>query len=89
MWRAWNLPLLSLQQEKLENLKTSDFSWFYYGNEDAGETTILKPWVGNEFIKENKHWGFSSGPVVENPPANAEDTGSVPALGSSHVPRGN
>ena len=88
MWRAWNLSLLSLQQEKLDNLKTRGFSWLYYGNEDAGETTILKPWVENEFIKESKHGGFPGGPVIENPPANAGDTGSIPVPGSSHVPQG-
>ena len=33
--------------------------------------------------------GFPGGPVVKNPPANAGDTGSIPALGRSHVPRDN
>ena len=27
--------------------------------------------------------------VVKNPPANAEDTGSTPGPGRSHMPRGN
>ena len=31
--------------------------------------------------------GFLGGAVVENPPANAEDTGSSPGLGRSHMPR--
>ena len=31
--------------------------------------------------------GFPGGTVVENPPANAEDTGSSPGLGRSHMPR--
>ena len=31
--------------------------------------------------------GFPGGAVVENLPANAEDTGSSPGLGSSHMPR--
>ena len=35
-----------------------------------------------------KHlWGFPGGAVVENPPANAGDTGSSPGLGRSHMPR--
>ena len=33
--------------------------------------------------------GSPGGPVVKNPPANAGDTGSIPALGRSHVPRDN
>ena len=35
------------------------------------------------------HRGFPGGAVVENPPANAEDTGSSPGLGRSHMPRSN
>ena len=31
--------------------------------------------------------GFPGGTVVENPPANAGDTGSSPGLGRSHMPR--
>ena len=31
--------------------------------------------------------GFPGGAVVKNPPANAEDTGSSPGLGGSHMPR--
>ena len=30
---------------------------------------------------------FPGGAVVENPPANAGDTGSSPGLGGSHMPR--
>ena len=29
---------------------------------------------------------FPGGPVVKNPPANAGDTGSIPAPGRSHMP---
>ena len=32
---------------------------------------------------------FPGGPVVNNPPANAKDTGSIPGLGRLHMPRGN
>ena len=32
-------------------------------------------------------WDFPGGAVVENPPANAGDTGSGPGLGRSHMPR--
>ena len=33
--------------------------------------------------------GFPGGAVVENPPANAGETGSSPGLGRSHMPRSN
>ena len=33
--------------------------------------------------------GFQGGAVVENPPANAGDTGSSPGPGRSHTPRSN
>ena len=36
-----------------------------------------------------KMWGFPGGAVVENPPANAGDTGSSPGLGRSHMPQSN
>ena len=32
---------------------------------------------------------FPGGPVVENLPANARDTGSIPAAGRFHMPWGN
>ena len=32
---------------------------------------------------------FPGGAVVKNPPANAEDTGSIPGPGRSHMPRSN
>ena len=34
-------------------------------------------------------WGFPGGAVVKNPPVNAEDTGSSPGPGRSHMPRSN
>ena len=36
-----------------------------------------------------KFRGFPGGSVVKNPPANAGDTGSIPDLGRSHMPRDN
>ena len=38
-------------------------------------------------IKTMIPWGFRDGSVVKNP-ANAGDTGSIPDLGRSHMPRG-
>ena len=32
---------------------------------------------------------FLGGPVLKNPPVNAGDTGSIPGLGRSHMPRSN
>ena len=40
-------------------------------------------------VKTEGSWGFPGGAVVENPPANAGDTGSSPGLGRSHMPRSN
>ena len=34
-------------------------------------------------------WDFPGGAVVENPPASAGDTGSIPGPGRSHVPQSN
>ena len=42
-----------------------------------------------EFESKVPVWGFPGGAVVENLPANAEDTGSSPGLGGSHMPRSN
>ena len=39
--------------------------------------------------KINNFQDLPGGPVVKNLPANAGDTGSVPRLGRSHVPRSN
>ena len=39
--------------------------------------------------QKKKKKGFPGGAVVENLPANAEDTGSSPGLGRSHMPRSN
>ena len=32
---------------------------------------------------------FPGGPVVKNPPASAEDMGSIPGPGRFHMPQGN
>ena len=42
-------------------------------------------------MDQTKHvnLGFPGGAVVENPPANAGDTGSSPGLGRSYMPRSN
>ena len=40
-------------------------------------------------IYVQKSGGFPGGAVVENPPANAGDTGSSPGLGRSHMPQSN
>ena len=34
-------------------------------------------------------WDFLGGPVAENPPAKAEDTGLISGPGRFHTPRGN
>ena len=37
--------------------------------------------------KRRQLWGFPSGSVVKNPPANERNMGSIPAPGRSHMPR--
>ena len=36
-------------------------------------------------MEEKENRDFSGGPVVKNPPANAEDTGLIPGLGMAHI----
>ena len=43
----------------------------------------------NLYVLKITHEGFPGGTVVKNPPANAEDTGSSPGPGRSHMPRSN
>ena len=38
---------------------------------------------------KNESRGFPGGAVVENPPANPGDTGSIPGPGRSHMPQSN
>ena len=45
--------------------------------------------LGVEWNKIDHLWGFPGGAGVKNPPANAEDTGSIPGLGRFHVPQSN
>ena len=40
-------------------------------------------------LQKTNEEDFPSGPVVKNPPAHVGDTGSIPGLGRSHMPRGN
>ena len=49
------------------------------------EFTQLENSYKNKGIR-NEVKGFPGGAVVENPPANAGDTGSSPGLGRSHMP---
>ena len=45
--------------------------------------------VQSHCYKDEGSRGFPGGVVVENPPANAGDTGSIPGPGRSHMPRSN
>ena len=44
--------------------------------------------VGKKHVK-TKAKDFPGGTVHKNPPANAEDIGSIPGLGRFHMPRSN
>ena len=46
-------------------------------------------WAIQTKDKNIKSKGFPSGSVVKNPPASAEDIGSIPDPGRSHTPRSN
>ena len=39
--------------------------------------------------RQQESWGFLGGSVEKNPPANAEDTGSIPGPGRPHMPWSN
>ena len=54
-----------------------------------GLTISLLTFLCIMLLKNQYVWGFPGGAVVENPPANAGDTGSSPGLGRSHMPRSN
>ena len=51
--------------------------------------TQLSPPAGLASFFKTQLKGFPGGTVVENPPANAGDTGSSAGLGRSHMPRSN
>ena len=47
-------------------------------------------YMTGSFLGSSKNiGGFPGGAVVENPPANAGNTGSSPGLGRSHMPQSN
>ena len=58
---------------------------------DPKENTIILLDFNKDFMcavrKTNR--GFPDGAVIKNLPANAEDTGSSPGPGRSHMPRSN
>ena len=56
---------------------------------DSSHPGYVTAWRGEDKdTKLKSKWGdFPGGAVVENPPANAGDTGSSPGLGRSHMPR--
>ena len=45
--------------------------------------------IQHPFMIKTLQRGFAGGAVVENPPANAGDTGLIPGPGRSHMPRSN
>ena len=45
--------------------------------------------INQHFWLKRATQGFPGGAVVENPPADAGDTGSSPGPGGSHMPRSN
>jgi len=63
---------------------------FFQRRHTVGLQTCEKVFnITNNWENENQNHskGFSGGSVVENPPAIAGDTGSIPDLGRFHMPR--
>ena len=52
---------------------------------DVAQPALLHCLILHSGLQED----FPGGPVVENPHANAGDTGSIPDLGRFHMPQGN
>ena len=89
-------PRNSWSHQKLEEART--FPGFFRGSpSDSSVLEFWLPelWGNNIFVvlshqfyddffySRPRDWGFPGGSVVENPPANAGDTGSIPGLGRS------
>ena len=54
------------------------------------EAVYLNIYSPSHYNKDlNGFQNFPGGSVVKNPPANAEDIGSIPGPGRSHMSRGN
>ena len=79
--------------------KSNAEPFFYSGDDISCVLTCLvnQVWIDvfisllyylNKFY-DNQDRDFPGSAVVKNPPANAEDTGSIPGLGRSHVVRSN
>ena len=49
------------------------------------EEVKLSLYADDMMLYIEKRWDFLGGAVVKNPPANAGDTGLIPALGRSHM----
>ena len=77
--------LSSRQRETWEHKELAEFvfenKWLYPVCENPQTIKIL--------IHERVFRDFSGGPVDKNPPASAEDTGSIPGPGRSHMPQSN
>ena len=86
--------LLKVLHSWAHSLERKAFTWTSnYIYKHVYSSSIHKsPKLETMQVSMNKMWktgGFPGGAVVENPPANAGDTGSSPGLGRSHMPRSN
>ena len=57
----------------------------YVAFTDYKTEIILEEITGHKFLGQNLRGSFPDGSVVNNLPANAEDTGSILNLGRSHM----
>ena len=65
-----------------------DFTENYRDLKDLGSFLPTLGTTGQKCLHRSRSQGFPGSPVVENPPCNARDASSIPAMGRSHVPRG-
>ena len=56
-------------------------------NNNTRHKTELGPGSGEKLPSRDSLQDFPGGPVVKNLPANAGDTGLIPGMGRSHMPR--
>ena len=72
--------VLLVKQRKNTDLRGEDMNPFFPEE---------RQWILGLYFKTTREGGFPGGTVVENPPANAGDTGSSPGPGRSHMPQSN
>ena len=90
-WDLMKVQSFCTAKETINKMKRQPSEWEkIFTDESTNKGLISKIYkqLMQLNIKET-NMGFPSGAVVENPPANAGDTGLCPGPGGSHMPRSN